>query len=71
MRGSPEAYIVGGAMLLFIDIWGISEGRLPLKGRIDTALDLAQNPSLFWSYSIALGALGLGAMLWGFIRRFS
>lgn len=68
MRGSREGYIVGGILLLMIDVYGISSGRLPLKGHFDTAVDLAAYPGIFWAYSIALGVLGVAAVLWGVTR---
>ena len=68
-RGSPEASIIGGALLILLDVYGISEGRLPLKGRFDTAIDLVQNPELFWAYSACLGAIGIAAIVWGLWRR--
>jgi hypothetical protein len=69
VRGSPEACIVGGAGLVLLDVYGISIGRLPLKGRLDTAIEMAETPELFWAYSACLGAIGLSAMLWGLWRR--
>lgn len=68
-RGSPEASIVGGIFLILLDAYGILEGRLPLKGRFDTAVDLAQNPRLFWAYSTCLGVIGIAAILWGLCHR--
>lgn len=68
MRGSREGSIIGGVLLLVIDLYGISEGRLPLKGRFDTAVDLAERPDLFWAYSVALGVIGLAAIVWGLTR---
>ncbi len=46
-RGSPEAGIIGGALLVLLDVYGVSIGRLPLKGRFDTAIDLVETPKLF------------------------
>jgi hypothetical protein len=67
MRGSREGNIVGGIMLILIDLYGISIGRLPLKGHFDT-INVNQHPTLFWGYSIGLGLIGLGALLWGLTR---
>jgi hypothetical protein len=68
MRGARAGYITGGAGLILLDICGASVGRLPLKGRADTAIELADNPEIFWAYSLALGLLGLSALVWGLMR---
>lgn len=69
MRGSPEASIVGGTLLLVLDLCGIAEGCLPLKGRFDTAVDAADNPEIFWIFAVALDLIGAAAVLWGLMRR--
>ena len=69
VRGSREGSILGGAGLILLDLWGIAEGKLPLKGRLDAHISLAEEPELFWPYAIGLGAIGLAALLWGVTRR--
>ena len=39
--------IVGGTLLILLDAYGIWKGRLPLKGRFDTTVDLAAYPEIF------------------------
>lgn len=69
VRGGPEASIVGGVLLVLLDAYGVSDGRLPLKGRFDAAIDLAENPKIFWAYAACLGAIGISAIIWGLRRR--
>ena len=61
--------IWGGILLLLLVAYGLLEGRLPLKGRTDTAVDLVENPRLFWAYAISLGVIGVAAIIWGITRR--
>ena len=64
-RGSPQANIVGGILLILLDLWCIERGRLPLKGHFDTGIDLDRTPELFRAYAACLGAIGVAAILWG------
>lgn len=67
-RGSPAAGVIGGTIILALDAWGISRGRLPLKGRFDDVIDVTETPRLFWGYAISLGAVGAAALIWGLVR---
>jgi hypothetical protein len=67
MRGTREGNIIGGALLLLIDAYGLVEGRIPLKGRLET-VNMTDTPELFMAYSIGLGVIGLAAILWGLTR---
>jgi len=69
MQGSRIGLIIGGVLLLLLDAYGIWQGRLPLKGRWETAVDMADYPNLFMAYSIGLGMIGLAAIAWGLLRR--
>lgn len=69
VRGSREGCIIGGAGLLLLDLWGIAEGKLPLKGNFSTHISLAEEPELFWPYAIGLGTIGLAALVWGLTRK--
>lgn len=69
MRGTRMGSIVGGTLLILLDAYGIWKGRLPLKGRFDTTVDLAAYPEIFWAYSIGLGVIGFAAIVYGLIRR--
>lgn len=64
VRGSPEARIVGGLLLVLLDVYCLSLGRLPLKGRFE-AIVVAEHPQMFWTYAVALGAIATAAILWG------
>jgi len=47
MRGNRVGLIFGGILLLLLDAYGIWQSRLPLKGRWDTAVEMADYPGLF------------------------
>ncbi len=68
-RGVRKASIIGGVGLLLIDAAGIWRGKLPLKGRFDTNIDLAENPDIFLAYAVGLGVIGSAAIAWGLMRQ--
>ena len=63
MSVGREGKIIGGVLLLMLDAYGISDGKLPLKGA--HSISVAEFPELFWTYSIGLGLIGLAAIVWG------
>lgn len=65
MRNHVAAIVVG-IVIIAVDIYGISVGRLPLKGI--GAIEITDYPPLFWGYAIVLGALGLTVIVWGLTR---
>ncbi len=66
MSKSREGCIVGGILLLMLDAYGVTEGRLPLRG--GKGISLAEYPDLFWPYAIGLGVIGAAAIVWGLTR---